>query len=127
MGFGDFVRRAAQSIIHTPREVARATSATAKSRRHGSLKDQTKDPGTLFGGLGAGTIATIEQESEQRAEEKKNIEIAEQTAQQQAFEKEQTKKEKEAETKAAQERLARRRSSPGRPVFTTLQQRGSLL
>jgi len=126
MGLGDFVRGIVNVTKNLPRETVRATKKPMKGKKALSLLPSA---GILAGtaGVAKGTLTGIEQETQQKAEREKFEAIAEQTEKQAAFEATQTEKEKVAKRKAAEEKLARRRATPGRPVFTSLVNRGSLL
>jgi len=122
MGLGDTLKRALKA---TTTGVAKQTVRdTFSGIREGKPLKLLYRP---IGAPSTGLISAIEIETQRRKEQTRFAEEAEQTEKQVALEAKLTEEEKMSRRKAAEEQLARRRATPGRPVFTSLINRGTLL
>ena len=131
MGFGDmfksFVSNLGSSVAKQVLVNPTSIKKLKKDVKYQTDFNRQKDVGIFAGPLNQAHIDASKQTTDDRTKEKKNIAIQEQTDAQVAFEADITQSEKEAKRKAAEEQLARRRGTPGRPVFTSLSNKGTLL
>ena len=108
---------------HTFNMLDRATKGDFKGAKK-EMKEAGKQGLNVVGGQPLSSASRVVEKRHTAAAEESKAEAAAKAAE---FESIQSQKEVEARRKAAEERMARRQGTPGRPLFTTIGNRNSLL
>ena len=129
MSLKRLAKKTYRAITSVPKHTGKIVQAMAKDPL--STKNLTRATlavGTFGGSLLAeGQVKAIDAVKEAGHVAKRNDALSEALAIQQSFDAQSSAADTAAKRKAAEEQLARRRGTPGRPVFTSLINRGTLL
>ena len=108
-------------------QITKETGQITKGTPRHFLRDMKRKPQRLGINIGSGLVKAAEEVGQKKHEAAANIAQEKAAGEISAFETQQTKTRQEAARKAREEQIALRRSTPGRPVFTSLNTTKSLL